>query len=1268
LLARYSGQEDIVVGTPIANRTQEEVEGLVGFFVNTLVLRGDLSGDPNFVELLSRVRESALGAYAHQDLPFEKLVEELHPERNLSHSPLFQVMFALQNAPRTALELGDLKLQALPGVHKMSKFDLSLFASEGDEGLNLTVEYNTDLFDADRMARLLEHFQTLLAGIIADPKCAVSRLPLLTERDRHQLLVEWNDTQADNPPACLHQLFQQQVDRTPDAVALVFEDRQLTYRELNARANQLAHYLRDRKVGPETLVGICAERSLEMVIGLLGILKAGGAYVPLDPAYPEERLQHMAQDAALSIVLTQWRLRERISASIPQVFCLDADWHILHSANSENPVTDLQPSNLAYAIYTSGSTGKPKGAMNTHRGITNRLLWMQDTYRLTERDRVLQKTPYSFDVSVWEFFWPLMAGACLVVAAPELHKDAAGLADLIVAQEITTLHFVPSMLQAFLEEEGVSRCRSLRQVICSGEALPAHLISAFYARLNAKLHNLYGPTEAAVDVTYWECPQGEVQAPIPIGRPVWNTQLYVLDRRMAPVPMGVPGELYLGGIQVGRGYLNRAELTAERFMPDPFSSTPGARLYRTGDLVRYTPDGNVLFLGRLDHQVKIRGFRIELGEIESNLNQHPGVREAVVLAREDVPGEKRLAAYLVAGEAGETESSELRAFLKERLPEYMIPSAWVWLEALPLSANGKVDRKALPAPEVGKNNAAYEAPSTPVEEALAKIWGELLRIEGVGVHDNFFELGGDSILIIRIISRANQVGLHFTPRQIFQHQTIAELASVAGTGAHVEADQGTVAGPVPLTPIQRWFFEQDPTDAHHFNQARMLQLGPSVTPEAVERAVQALVQRHDALRLRFVRTENGWEQTNATEETDPVFTYVDLFDVAEWEQNAAIIAECNRLQASLTLEAGPLLRAAYFDLGPEKPARLLLAIHHLAVDGVSWLILLEDLKTFLEAWTGGETPNLPSKTTSFQYWARKLQAHANSEAMRRESDYWLGKRNTPVQRIPVDFPSGDNTEAALDKVVLSLEPEETRELLQDVPAAYRTRIDDVLLTALARCFAIWTGERSLLVDLEGHGREPLFDDVDLSRTVGWFTSLYPVFLELPEDEDADPGEALKAVKEELRQIPNHGIGYGLLRYLAEDTTMVQRLASMPNAEVSFNYHGQANAEQSGPGVFRIAHASVGAVHSPRADRPYLIDVIGQVAEERLQVAWLYSARLHRRETIENLAAGYLEALRALIANCKAQETVGYTPSDFPDAQVSQQALDTLLASIRKPKE
>jgi amino acid adenylation domain-containing protein len=782
LLSRYSQQRDIVIGSPIANRTHSQTESLIGFFVNTLVLRLDLSNNPSFEHLLQQARRVALEAYNYQDIPFEQLVEELHPERSLSHSPLFQVMFTLQNAPISELALADLKIEPLAMESVNAKFDLTLSLEETTEGLVGELDYNLDLFKIATIERMRGHLETLLTSLVSHPQQSIYELPLLTKAEQQQLLA-WNHTTTDFPRnKTLVSLFEEQAAKTPETIAVVFEGRSLTYQALNSKANQLAYYLQSLGVKPEELVGIFLERCLEMLISLLGVLKAGGAYLPLAPDYPTARLAFMLEDAQLPIVLTQSGLIDRLPKTIATKVCLDIEAATLSRFHTGNLNIEIYPWHLAYVIYTSGSTGQPKGAMNPHQGICNRLLWMQKTFQLTSTDCVLQKAPFSFDVSVWEFFWPLLAGARLVIAKPGGHKDSDYLIQLMIQQTITTIQAVPSLLQVLVTEPDFKNCCSLKRVFCGGEALSFELQQRFFARLPAtvELHNFYGPTETAVGVTHWACQRQSDLTQVPIGRPTANIQIYILDAYLQAVPIGVPGELHIGGVALGRGYLYRPDLTASKFIANPFGDKPGSRLYKTGDLVRYLPDGSIDYLGRIDNQVKVRGFRIELGEIETVLRQHPAVQENTVIVHEASGTGQRLVAYLVASPETILNTTELPAFLTERLPNYMVPSSFITLETLPLTPNGKIDRRALARLSLDNDsllNKNYIAPRDLLELQLIHIWENILEVRPIGIHDNFFDLGGHSLLAVRLMAQIKQqLETHLPLASLFQGATIEQLA------------------------------------------------------------------------------------------------------------------------------------------------------------------------------------------------------------------------------------------------------------------------------------------------------------------------------------------------------------------------------------------------------------------------------------------------------------------------------------------------------------
>ncbi|NEQ65236.1 MAG: amino acid adenylation domain-containing protein, partial [Symploca sp. SIO2D2] len=1695
LLYRYTGQEDILVGSPTSGRTKAEFASIVGYFVDSVVMRADLSGNLSFRDFLAQVRQTVLGALDHQDYPFALLVEKLQIERDSSRSPLFQACFVLQkflesqdvqklffSSEKNLINWGRTEVEPFVMEQYESQYDLLLEMLEEESSLVGLFKYNADLFDEQTIARMTGHFQNLLEGMVNDPQQRVTALPLMTKVELNQILVEWNSTKTDYPTdKCIHELFEEQVQKTPNAIAVVFEEQKLTYSQLNSKANQLAHYLQKLGVVPETLVGICVERSVEMIVGLLAILKAGGAYVPLDPNYPPSRLNYMIEDAQLSILLTQQKWQHHLSETRGAVICLDTDEEIISQQSQQNLENQVTANQLAYVIYTSGSTGKPKGVTIPHQGVV-RLCSNTNYVQLEATDRVAQVSNTSFDAATFEIWGALSHGAAIVVITKSVILSPQEFVNYIKQQQISVLFLTTALFNqlAYSVPEAFS---TLKHLLFGGEAVDPRAVKQVLDKgAPEQLLHVYGPTENTTFSSCYKVTQvAEVATNLPIGKPISNTQTYILDSQLQPVTIGVVGELHIGGDGLAIGYHKRPELTASKFIPNPFDKSKATKLYKTGDLARYLPDGNIEFLGRIDHQVKIRGYRIETGEIEAVLNSNSKVKETVVVAREDNPGDKRLVAYIVPetetrdsnnselsttqveswqdifnqqiydelsevtdplfntrgwisnynnqpipveqmrvwaddivsqvlankpesvweigcgtgmllfqiaphtpkylgtdisnvslsyikqqieqqpeakyghvtlaqkraedmGDVGENsfdvvllssivqyfpsvdylmqvieesirvvkpggmiflgdirsyplmrafhssvqleqatpslsrqqlqqqidgkmqqetellvspelfvalqekhpeitqvqirlqrgkehnelrkyrysvllhieaqpvsvieapvksgagisyeeiesylrkfqpesicwsgivnervaddvglvellsqpesklnvqqlrqklesketksidperlhqlssdlgyslelcwsaESSpelidavfvrselaaqgmvltpltqksvvggnwssygnnplatqmakqvipELRQYLESKLPEYMQPSGYVVLSQLPLTPNGKVDRKALPAPD-GElvSSQEYVAPQTETEEILVRIWQEVLGIKQVGIHDNFFEIGGDSIISIQIVARAQKAGIQLTTKQLFQNQTIAEQAAVAGVMARVEHQQGLVTGVVPLTPIQHWLCEQNLQEIHHFNQSLLLSVSPDINPELLSKVLEKILEHHDGLRLRFQKTGDGWQQINSSGFESIPFEVVDLSKDSETEQLRLLEEIATEKQASLNLSQGPIVRVVLFNFGREIEGRLLIIIHHLAVDGVSWRILLEDLFDGYQQLLRGEAIKLPEKTTAFQDWAVKLVEYGQSQKLEAEVDYWLNQPWSDVVSLPIDYPKieADNTVGNTVNVTQTLSKEETTALLQEVPSAYNTQINDVLLTALVISLGEWMGTEKVLIDLEGHGREELFADVDLSRTVGWFTSMFPVHLQLS---SGDIGEALKSVKEQLRKIPERGIGYGILLYMSGDEKMRTQLAALPAAEISFNYLGQFNnGSQSQQMRWQGGSESVGAHQSPKGKRAHWLDLNGVIVEGQLQITWTYSSCIHKDQTITNQAKKYIEVLQNLIAYCQSPENQGFTPSDFPAINLTQEELDALVLKLQ----
>ena len=1243
LIGRLTRQPNPIVGVTGNRKKYEELERSLGLLSTYLPLHCDLQDEFSFAKIWQQVELNLKDIHTWQE--YFTWEETLESDKSNAFLP---VCFEYETKPEKYGESGvSFFLDRQDAC--VEPFKLKLSGLSRGNCLIAEFRYDSALFEAEDVKRLSQHFQAVLESALKNPQIPISQLNILSDRDRQQLLVEFNQTQKDYPTdKCVHQLFEEQAERAPDTIAVIFESEQITYRELNHRANQLAHHLQKQGVEPESIVGICAHRSLEIIVGILGILKAGAAYLPIDPATPTDRKALMLEDARVQVLLTQQRLAESLPKTQVNIVCIDTDIPTTSASYTPRASSD----NLAYVIYTSGSTGTPKGVAIEHRQLLNYLHSIQERLNLPAGGSFATVSTFAADLGNTAIFPALCSGGCLHIVSQERATDPEALAEYFRRHSIDCLKIVPSHLAALLTSSVAESILPRRRLILGGEAASWELIEKV-RKINPDclIFNHYGPTEATVGVLTYQVYGEELKGiseTVPLGRPIANTQIYLLDSHLQPVPVGVPGELHIGGSSLARGYLNRPELTAEKFIPNPFGA-PEARLYKTGDLARYLPDGNIEFIGRIDSQVKIRGFRIELGEIEAALGQHPDIAQAVVVAREDAPGEKRLVAYFVSNQKQAPSSSELRAFLATKLPEYMVPWAFVTLKSLPLTPNGKVDRRSLPEPDSAKAKleGTFAEPRTPAEETIAQIWGQMLEVEKVGIYDNFFELGGDSISSIRIVAKINQSGLRVTPKQLFECPTVAELAAVAGT---IETTEKLL----PILPIQQEFLEEKISGKC---QSFLFKTDSDIAPELWQQAVQKLLDRHDILRLRFLHTESGWQQMYGSLDEIPTkpFSYIDLSALPASEGEITLERTAADLKESLNPAEGILWRVALFNQGNDRHNSLLLTIHQLVADSVSWQILLEELSAAIAQLSQGQSVELPPTTATFKRWSEFLQEYAKSPQIQQERDYWLAARQE-VSKLPVDSPSNDRANA----VLVSLDVEETRTLLQKVPAAYGTQTSEVLLTALVQTFNQWTKADSLLVDLEASGREIFAKDIDLSRTIGCFTALFPVQLVLKGI--SQPGEALKAIKEQVRGVPNRGAGFGVLRYLGDGAEVAAHLQALDRSPVRFNYREQLDPILPESFAFELVES---APSSLPGNRRYPIEIDSGVRENRLQLEWRYSEAAYRRTTIEKLAKDFVDNLRSLAAHCQSAEAGTYTPSDFPKANLSQKDLDRFLAKINQ---
>ncbi|HEU5471257.1 MAG TPA: non-ribosomal peptide synthase/polyketide synthase [Actinophytocola sp.] len=1291
LLTRSGAGTDVPIGTPVAGRGDDALDDVVGFFVNTLVLRTDTGGDPTFRELLTRVRTTALAAYARQDVPFERLVEALRPARSLAHHPLFQVMLVLDNFARVEAGVDGLTSMAgaegapLEGPGK-AKFDLSVRVlerrAEDGGGVAGTIAYAQDLFHRSTVKSLAARFVRLLRSCVDDPDRPIGDVELLDPAERERLLVGWNDTARALPELLAPRLFEAQAARTPGAPALAAGDITLTYAELNARVNRLARLLIARGVRPEQVVALMVPRSPEMVVALLAVLKCGAAYLPVDIEYPADRIGYMIADAAPVAVLTTAAVAGRVPAG-PDVVLLDAADTVAEVARQAGTdptdadrVAPLTPNTPAYVIYTSGSTGRPKGVVVEHRGIANLVLARIKPYALGPGSRVLQFASLSFDSSMSEICTPLCAGACLVLGPPDMLAQLAELPELFARNAITHATLPPAVLGQLPPES----LPGVRTLVIAGEAAPAGLVANWAP--GRRMFNSYGPTETTVCCTMTGPLPPDRGVP-PIGRPLPNVRVYVLDDRLRPVPPGVAGELYVAGIGVARGYLGRTALTAERFVADPFGSA-GTRMYRTGDLVRWRRGGDLEFLGRADRQIKIRGYRIELGEVEAALAAAPGVGQAVAVVREDRPGVRRLVGYLAGADV---DLPAVRAHLRSVLPQYMQPAVLLPVRRIPLTINGKVDLKALPVPERPEPRPATGTAAVPAadrRELLCRVIAEVLGLARISAEDNFFALGGDSINAIQVAARVRPAGLVVTPRDIFRHQTVAELVAAlpdaAPAGPVTPADDGV--GAVAGTPIMRWLHQLGGPFAG-LNQSSLLRVPPDLGADRLARAVQAVLDRHDALRARLVGAEPGlpWNLEIGAAGSVDARTCVTRVELpADPEHGIAAVLRQHGEAARRRLDPanGSMLQAVWFDAGPQRPGLLLLVVHHLAVDGVSWRILLPDLVAAWQSLAEGGEPRLDPVPTSVRRWARCLVVEAQNPRRLAELALWRRMLDGPDPRLGRRALDPDvDTQQTARHLSTTLPADVTSALLTDVPARFHTRINDVLLTALALAVARWrrrwddTGERSVLVDVEGHGREEIDPSLDLTRTVGWFTSRFPVRLDLGGiDLDAAlcggdaAAAALKRIKERLRELPDNGLGFGLLRYLNPDAGAV--LARHGTPQIGFNYLGRVGALRVGAdAVPGWSAADVRAdLRSADPGMPFAHPVeINAVTEEhpdgpRLRMTCSWPDGVFDHADLKELADLWCLALRALTATGRTVAG-GLTPSDLPLVELTQAEIDEL---------
>lgn len=1247
LLHKYSQSDDIVVGTAAAGRNRAELENIVGMFVNTLAIRSYPEGKKTYTEFLEEVKQITLESFENQDFPFEELVRKLELQRDTSRNAVFDTMLVYQNMDIPELSVENLKIVQYPLPSNTSMFDLTLEVYEKKHSLELNFEYSTKLFKRKTIERLAMHFVNVLRTVAENPETLIKDIDILSHEEKNEILFDFNASRKCFPcKKSIPALFEEQVAKTPDNTAIICGEDKLTYRELNERANEIAFALRSKDVKPGDIVGIMTEVSLHRIAGILAILKSGAAYVPIDREFPSERIQYIMKDSGMAILLTDEELRPEISFDGEIINIRSGIGGIQSKAiRISNTLSDL-----AYIIYTSGTTGYPKGVMVDHGNLSAYVYAFLEEFDLNESDVILQQASYTFDTFVEELYPALVRGASVVLVHKDDVIDIEKLINIINQWRISVISCSPLLLNELNKYPALD---SVHTFISGGDVLKPEYIGSLLRY--AKVYNTYGPTESTVCASYYRCDPGTDYESIPIGKPITNYRIYIMDREQMLLPVNIPGELCISGDGVTRGYLNLDEHTSLKFCKDPFFT--GERLYRTGDLARWLPDGNIEFLGRIDNQVNIKGYRIELGEIEAHLKCFDGIKTAIAVDREDDSGNKQLYAYFVSDR--DVDVLYAREYLAKHLPDYMIPSYIIRIESIPVNSNGKIDKKALPYHETVLSHADYQEPTNEVERKLAEIWEKVLEVKNVGTTHNFFTLGGDSIKALQVISHLHQYKLKLSIKDIFLYPTIRELA-VHATVSDTKANQGIVEGEVFLSPIQKWFFRQGFINKNYYSQSVLLMNMEEFEFTTLKRALEVIVRHHDALRMRYEYTEGYPKQINiGPGERDFILENYEISNTTDIRIIKDFIEKnCTEMQRKINLERGPLLVAGLFKT-PEGDF-LSIAIHHLVVDGVSWRILLEDLINVYYQLVNRLEMKLPEKTNSFMEWSAKLNEYANSEAVITERSYWNSLFHDGLKRVPASKRIECDVVKDTHTLTFTLSKEDTLKLLKEVHRGYNTEISEILLIILGLSLKKWCGDGRYAVMVEGHGRESLFEDIDISRTVGWFTSMFPVVLDM--SKDVDLSSFIKYTKESLRAVPNKGIGYGILQYLSSEILQTEYLCSGIVPDISFNYLGQFDEKYQFEGT-GITLLETSLNMSPDEHREHLLEINCGIKNGEFTLSLQYNSRVHQEIEAETFLDYYKSFLLDVIEHCTGKGETEMTPSDFAYKDFSIEELVAITEEI-----